>query len=470
MAYMDRNDIVVLADEIRSLSDQTYMLKTDGEALEEEVEALVDKKAPAIVDYASGKIASFSDGAEAPLKSLIFSIEPQQDLHGFDYPWPGGGGVNKFNSEATTLNGFTRSGDTFTNSQTDTRSEPQILVQAFNGNTYLGQSGTFVSKGNNRYGNYYAVPAEVTRLRIKHNGQTKDLTIDFDWTTAGTIYVSLEIVSWNPTTVGGFVIRNVMIALTETYSPYSPYSNICPISGTSQVDGKQSGADMTDYTPITIDLGRTVYGGTVDVLAGEGDSNLGSVTLDGTTLTYAHNGVSAGHTNALVTIPDKANGTDNIMSDRFVYGATNQAGRMVGRAASNKVEFSLPIEVSTVAEVKAWFASNPTQLVYELATPLEYDLTPVTGLTSLLGQNNIWHSAGETEVEYVADTKLFIERLTAPTEDDFTANANIASGKFFMVGNDLYLSTAAIAIGETISPGTNCTKLSLAQALNQLNS
>lgn len=109
------------------------------------------------------------------------------------------------------------------------------------------------------------------------------------------------------------------------------------------------------------------------------------------------------------------------------------------------------------------------QVVYKLAEPVVYNITPQQ-ITTLLGTNNVWHDAnGETEVEYRADTKLYIEQLTKPTEDDMTANANIASGKFFMVGNRLFLSTSAIASGDTINPGTNCTELSLADALNNLN-
>ena len=50
------------------------------------------------------------------------------------------------------------------------------------------------------------------------------------------------------------------------------------------------------------------------------------------------------------------------------------------------------------------------------------------------------------------------------------ADAPIASGKYFLVGNTLYLSTAAIAAGATLTPGTNCVKTNLAEALNALNS
>jgi hypothetical protein len=97
-----------------------------------------------------------------------------------------------------------------------------------------------------------------------------------------------------------------------------------------------------------------------------------------------------------------------------------------------------------------------------------YQLTPPE-ITTLLGTNNIWADCGPVSVDYPADTKLYIDALTAPTEDDMIANARIESGKYFMVGNMLYLSTALILAGETIIPGTNCQKTNLAAALNALN-
>ena len=52
------------------------------------------------------------------------------------------------------------------------------------------------------------------------------------------------------------------------------------------------------------------------------------------------------------------------------------------------------------------------QVVYELATPLTYNLTPQE-ITSLLGQNNIWADCGDTSVTYRADTTLYISKKIA---------------------------------------------------------
>lgn len=49
-----------------------------------------------------------------------------------------------------------------------------------------------------------------------------------------------------------------------------------------------------------------------------------------------------------------------------------------------------------------------------------------------------------------------------------TASANIAAGQYFMVGNSLYYSTAAITAGSAIVPGTNCNSVSIADALNTI--
>ena len=120
-------------------------------------------------------------------------------------------------------------------------------------------------------------------------------------------------------------------------------------------------------------------------------------------------------------------------------------------------------------DVASFVASlSDLEIIAERYTPIEYTLT-ANEMDTLYGQNNIWCDTGYVTVTAPKDTKLYIEKLTQPEEDDMTANANIAANTFFMIGNTLYFSTAAIAQGATIIPGTNCNVVSLADALNQLN-
>jgi hypothetical protein len=114
-------------------------------------------------------------------------------------------------------------------------------------------------------------------------------------------------------------------------------------------------------------------------------------------------------------------------------------------------------------------AMNGQTLVYKLATPQTYQLTGQQ-LMTLLGSNNVWADTGDVTVTYPADTKLYIQNLTQPTEDDLVANQAITSGKYFMIGNSLYLALANIASGAQITIGTNAQRVSLADALNAINS
>ena len=58
-----------------------------AEAAAEDAEEYAEDAAPAIINSASGSIASFSDGADnRKIRSLVVNIDPVQDLHGQDAP------------------------------------------------------------------------------------------------------------------------------------------------------------------------------------------------------------------------------------------------------------------------------------------------------------------------------------------------------------------------------------------------
>ena len=59
--------------------------------------------------------------------------------------------------------------------------------------------------------------------------------------------------------------------------------------------------------------------------------------------------------------------------------------------------------------------STGAQVVYKLAVPVEYTFTPIS-ISSLYGYNTIWNDTGETDVEYYADTKLYIDTRIAALE------------------------------------------------------
>ena len=71
------------------------------------------------------------------------------------------------------------------------------------------------------------------------------------------------------------------------------------------------------------------------------------------------------------------------------------------RAAGASFAYSIPKNLSTKAEVAAYFAENPTTVVYPLETPLTYHFSNIGQLQSFLGTNNIWHNMnGSITAEY----------------------------------------------------------------------
>ena len=231
----------------------------------------------------------------------------------------------------------------------------------------------------------------------------------------------------------------------------------------------------------------TVYGGTIDVATGllTVDRIIDSITKDS-----AWYGFSTGTGNASATVQ-----LSDYLNVKFVNGSSSRNGAISStgmetqnywvNARQNEVPSDGDMcfaysstgqlrfhrtDVASITDLASFKANFPdTQVCYKLAKPQTYQLTGQQ-LATLLGTNNVWADTGDTSVTYVADTKMFIEKLTMPTEDDMVANQAITSGKYFMIGNSLYLALANIASGAQITIGTNAQRVSLADALNTINS
>ena len=294
-------------------------------------------------------IASFSDGAQdAPLKSLVFNIEPVQDLHGYDNPWPAGGGKNLLlvkypgrsnngvtyvtNSDGTVTLSGTASGSSYFASNYGFNTEymvplhPGTYTISGSPNSNIRVYGTLWSTGGTNLGNI-----------------TQDTGTGSSFTVTEEAWFSFQIFVVSGTNTNGVTIYP-QVEKGDTKSPYAPHSNICPISGWTQVDGKHSGADMTDYTPIIISLGRTVYSGTLDVARGKLNVKPYYASYSGQTLV----------------------GPWISSHDKYVAGETPTTG---------------------------------AQVVDMGAAGTDYDVTPQT-IKTLLGVNNIWADSGDTTLEY----------------------------------------------------------------------
>ena len=123
-------------------------------------------------------------------------------------------------------------------------------------------------------------------------------------------------------------------------------TNLCPISGHSSVTAYRAGVNQSDNpTSITVQLGQTVYGGSVDLCSGVGTLTMANIA--------SYNGETIGE-------PWLSS------MDKYVAGATPTTG---------------------------------AQVVYTLANPITFQLTP-NQLEMLERYNTIWADEGEIAVTY----------------------------------------------------------------------
>lgn len=370
-----------------------------------------------LTDLPTGAIATVADGTALLMPSLKVGIEPQQDLHGYDHPWLGGVGKNKLHNvrSTTTINNITFSvnndGSVFI-AGGQTASDTSILNLIANNQNYynltdfgLNYNVDYIINGcpNGGDNNYRLLfRSGGSAANIVDNGNGANFNISSESSTL--VWMPCIVITSGYTIPSGGLLFKPMIRLaTETDATFVPYSNICPISGWTAtnvfVSPTASAEDGTTYTIQFKDGDNplTVYGGTLDVTTGElvvdsallyadGSFNVNSVLYDPTSKIYytiVKSKIGAPASNPLPK------------SDKFRPISSVRIGNCYITSNGKILIAFLPDQsADTVAKATQWFANNPTQFVYELATPQTYHLTP-TQVRTLVGNNNIWADTGD---------------------------------------------------------------------------
>ena len=197
--------------------------------------------------------------------------------------------------------------------------------------------------------------------------------------------------------------------------------NVRPISGRNTVRIMHSGADTSNPTIHTIQLGRTIYGGVLDVDAGTLTVDRARFVLDGSESYVLSSNSKRVYTGALKKSGILYNTSNNAIIDGDISNMLPQItpnmtyGGSLGFsvAPDGMIQISDGTGSTTVAAVQAWLAETPLVLVLKLATPNIIQLDPLT-ITELVGQlNNFWSDAGNITVEFAADLKWYIDKEIA---------------------------------------------------------
>ena len=443
----------------------------DGTVSEAMLNDALKDKAPAITETTeSSTIANFTDGADdLVMHNIVAEINPVQSGSGDPSPdnirpisgWTGCNvtrvGKNLLDPDKWTIN-------------------PNVPMTISDGTITLSNSG--YQESNNKYITYnstYTLSFHVKTIALNNSSASFATYFDGVKTVGktgtggqGNIYLTsvgneidvvYTITGKGEVSFGGWAyqgtveISNIQLELGSTATAYESY---------------QDSSVSVDWSTEA----GTVYGGTIDVATGLLTVGWKTHIFNGSERWDFWNNVFVNYDLTDIVNPTSVSQDTVIIADRFKpNGVTYRAGCGDGniiKVVSASAQIACYSSTYTdIDAFKASLVSNPMTVCYKLATPQTYQLTGQQ-LKTLLGTNNVWADTGNVSVTYPADTKMFIEKLTMPTEDDLVANQAITSGKFFMVGNNLYIATAAIASGAKIIEGTNATRLSLADALNRL--
>ena len=103
------------------------------------------------------------------------------------------------------------------------------------------------------------------------------------------------------------------------------------------------------------------------------------------------------------------------LCDKFKVGTGDASVQCIRLGASNSYIYFNHIKdsiegISSLATWKTWLASNNVTVVYPLATPQTYQLTP-TEVKTLLGVNNIFADTGDIDLTYRTTTASDIIQL-----------------------------------------------------------
>lgn len=359
-------------------------------------------------------IASFNDGTANPMPSLEISIEPQQDLHGYDYPWVGGAGKNKLNYDewkGTNVNGGTA---VYENNG--------ATITATNNDAYTVYSGwgnakkIFVSEGEtvtlsweestNANGVMYIFPNGLTSGAVyKNNRDGKEISYTV---ASGVTYITFRFgVALSDTTIA---YKNIMVRKSGN-NTWQPYSNICPISGHTEADVTVTDDLTTPTETHTISIPFhdssdpiTVYGGTLNVTSGE--LRVTHANVDMGTLTWRR---TTSYSNPIffTTVTGKLMSNISMLCSAYKFSGNFRGAENFAQSAENGsigncyANEQIYVRDDSYTDADTFKTAVTGQTVfYELATPQTYQLTP-TQVTTLLGQNNIFADCGQVlEGEY----------------------------------------------------------------------
>ena len=188
--------------------------------------------------YSEDGTVTVDDALDEPAK-VVIGLEPKQDLHGYEKPWVGGSGKNKFQSDNYSGNGITIN---YTNNGliiNGTATANVIHIVTLNNPL---TAGNYTLSASNPIANsnvlLRASTSAGSAIELPLNSINKSATFT---TNDEIVTVTVRVASG--TTLSNFVVYP-QLELGSTATSYEPYSNICPIEGYDSVTIISTGKNL----------------------------------------------------------------------------------------------------------------------------------------------------------------------------------------------------------------------------------
>lgn len=349
--------------------------------------------APVIINSASGSIASFKDGADnLPLKSCAVNIEPIQEGEG-----------NPSSENVRPISGRT--------GLNVVRSGKNLFNPNSSDNLWVGSNNALVHSSSAKSVTIPAKAEQVLTASMSNPRTSSNLLILAFFDIGGNI-ISRRLVGTGEKVLTATAPANTASVLCSLYT-YSEAGNV-------QLELGSTATDYEPYKGSTYSVNweteaGTVYAGTLDVLTGKLTVDRAFAMFDGNadeswSWTTATNRASISL--PLASAPDVRNPVSNC--NMGTYLASGHAVGGVFITNNKKLWYYPPTTVNDLESYRIWLSENNLQIVYELANPVEYQLSE-NEVRTLLGENNIWSDGGDISVEYPADTKTYIDAFSIKT-------------------------------------------------------
>lgn len=378
------------------------------------------------------------------VSECTIDLVPVQDLHGYVSPWVGGAGKNKLplvlaDIKASNISGtwndnvYTNSGLKYTVLTDDNGVVTAIKISETATNhvdfniPFTGIAiGNYIANGSADGGSgatfdvYFWNRTTSSRVK-KWDGITNSASL-FSHNDDAEVQVPnlTDVLEYRIRIKSGYTANNLlfypMLRLsTESDATFEPYSNICPVSGHTNVNLDVKDGTNTTIESFSVSIGSTVYDGYVDLVSGVMKATHKILVMDGTTdgLKFTSKGggtsnnyylaVSDGYlfgkTGAGWLTSDEMT-SHNMIDSHYVCisGGSDNIGFAAyigsgGTVLQPRIQFSSASAITTVALANQWLSDQysdgtPLQIVYPLATPTTIQLAPQQ-IESLVGQNNL---------------------------------------------------------------------------------